>query len=206
MGVSAALCPPDCSGKVLGDKVINPNNCSEYYICIGDGVPTDHAVPCDAGSHFDEAVADCVANTGDPCVSPCGGSGSCHLTCNGTLDIVSDVTDCSQYFLCIPGGTEGPYKCPLEHPFFDGQECGNDNTKCCSGLCEAICEAPNTIIPDPWDCTRFYFCDENGPPEETLHFKCPNGWNFNIQLGECSMDAQCTILCNGYTMHTVKRK
>lgn len=190
---------PDCTGKVLGDKVHDPKNCTNFYLCLDNGQVTDHPVPCDTGNEFPVGGTQCVPeDPSAPCSPACpdgAGSGECHLSCDGGLDFVSDPTDCSKYFMCIPGGVHA-LSCPDEHPYFNGKECGNDKDTCCVPGCFAICETPNTLIPDPKDCQRFYYCEEVGEAEENYHFSCADNENFNIQTAECSVEASCTVLCN----------
>ena len=197
-GAAAVSCDPDCTGHSLGDLVENPKNCSEYYYCFGDGLVAPDPVPCDDGFHFDVPSASCIADGPDPCNATCsGGDGgvNCQLTCVDGLDYVSSFDDCGSYFECKPSGPVGPIQCPSNHPYFDGETCGNDEQTCCVSSCDAHCDAEGSVVPDPKDCKKFYICRKEGEVEEILHYPCPNNWNFDIQLGECTSTASCTILC-----------
>uniref|UniRef100_A0A0P4WZ80 Chitin-binding type-2 domain-containing protein n=1 Tax=Scylla olivacea TaxID=85551 RepID=A0A0P4WZ80_SCYOL len=138
----------------------------------------------------------------ESCTNACGGGSGglgCTLTCNGTssgeLELISDI-DCSKYYICLAGGVSPPIVCPSDHPYFNGVKCGDDPSSCCTRICEPYCPGPKAVIPDPKDCKRFYYCSEEGTPDENFAFKCPDGKNFNLQLGECTSDAECVIICS----------
>lgn len=198
MGVREDCNPnPDCTDHVMGDKVEDPTNCTNFYVCFGDGIVADQPSECEDGDMFDATAGQCATMSDPPCEPSCaggGGSGNCHLLCDASLDFVSHHSDCGKYLVCVPGGTE-ELDCPPEHPFFDGESCGNDESLCCVPGCNPTCEAANTLIPDPNDCQRYYFCEAVGEPDENYHFTCADNGNFNVHLGECSTEAPCTLLC-----------
>ncbi|KAK8379250.1 hypothetical protein O3P69_019237 [Scylla paramamosain] len=206
-GAAAQSCLPDCNGKEFGDQVTDPLECHNYYLCFGNNVVSDHSVPCENGTYFNETEGGCIAET-DSCTNACGGGSGglgCKLTCNrtssGELELISDI-DCSKYYICLAGGVSQPIVCPSDHPYFDGAKCGDDPSSCCTRICEPYCPGPSAIVPDPKDCKRFYFCSEEGTPDEDFAFKCPDGKNFNLQLGECTSDAECVIICSNNSSAT----
>ncbi|KAK7083053.1 hypothetical protein SK128_005618 [Halocaridina rubra] len=189
---------PDCSAANPGDKVPDPVNCTNYYFCLADHNPSDLPLPCPPGTSFptDGTGTDCTGTV--PCDPICGGGGgvACHITCNGTGDYISDPFDCGTYYECDAAGPIVPGRvCPPDRPHFDGESCVNNADICCYPGCSPVCEAAATQIPDPTDCTKFYICTEAGTPDESLHFPCPPGQNFDIGSGHCTAAAECKILC-----------
>nr|XP_027222034.1 keratin-associated protein 16-1-like [Penaeus vannamei] len=200
--IYANSCEPSCvdtaffgAKKCLpaASKVEDPMNCTQYYYCLSNCEVMQHPVPCDEGS-FDPVAGAC----GGPadCKASCD-PGSCHLTCNGTLDMISDPSDCGKYYICFPHGVEGPYSCPTDSPFFDGETCVVEDSECCEGSCLPFCTAEGVQIPDPTDCTKYYICVIAGElASEDLHFTCDSG-NFDISLGYCTDSAECKVMCPG---------
>ncbi|XP_069178529.1 uncharacterized protein [Procambarus clarkii] len=189
-----SACEPDCSGKNPMDLVEDPLNCTNYYICVGDGEPSDVPIPCDSDTSFNAVVGNCSGPA--DCHPTCTPS-PCHLTCTGNMDMISDPKDCSIYYICSPGNIIGPYDCPADRPYFNGETCVKDNTVCCGDLCNAYCQAGIAEIADPYDCHKFYMCPEAGPAEEKYHFTCPSGGTFDVAVGQCVVGAPCNILCSG---------
>ncbi|XP_037793254.1 uncharacterized protein LOC119588690 [Penaeus monodon] len=172
--------------------VEDPLNCTQFYFCLSNCAVTEHPLPCEAGS-FNPVTHAC-----DPAVTSCTAScdtGSCHLTCNGTMDMISDPLDCGQYFICFPHGIEGPFSCPSNAPFFNGDTCVVENSECCVGSCLPFCPSAGVQIPDPFDCRKYYICVKGGElASEDFHFTCNSG-NFDIAQGLCSDSAECKVLC-----------
>ncbi|XP_050707549.1 peritrophin-44-like [Eriocheir sinensis] len=196
-----ASCDPDCTGMDNGDKVVDPQNCTNYYYCI-NGQPADHPNSCGNTSHFDPATLECVA---DPeCKPVCGGGGSgCAITCNATTTVVANLFNCSTYYFCTPGGPVWA-ECSAEFPYFDGRSCTYDKSVCCSPYCDPYCDGSDfTMVPDPSDCGSFYVCDEGveGEPGEEFKYPCGDGKYFNISLGNCEAGDpnSCTTLCDAAT-------
>ncbi|XP_042860890.1 uncharacterized protein LOC122246406 [Penaeus japonicus] len=189
-------CAPDCTGKPAGSKVPDPMNCTQFYLCLNGGVPTDHPLWCESGEIFDEVIEDC--RVGSDCKPKCPPTTSgCHFTCNFTYDLVSDPLNCGQYFVCLPHGLGGPLACPEGSRYFDGEKCVDDEGACCSDKCTPFCEAAATQVPDPSDCTKYYICLDSGPASEDYHFQCDAGENFNIATGLCDSGASCVTICQG---------
>ncbi|XP_045119406.1 probable chitinase 10 [Portunus trituberculatus] len=212
-GVVADSCLPDCTGHSFLDKVADPNNCTNYYVCFGDGIESDHPLPCGEGEYFDDTANQCDVMPSPPCTNKCDGSSGdslgCTVTCTFTttgsdLEVVSDI-DCSKYYVCFAGSAQGPFTCPADHPYFDGpsKTCGDDPTTCCNKICKPHCPEKDKVVPDPNNCRRFYFCTEDDAvPDEIYGFDCPVGKNFNLQLGECTSDAECVKICNSNSSET----
>ena len=187
-----ATCKPDCTGKNPGDKVEDPKDCRNYYICMSSG-PTDHTLSCGAVNHFDPELGECASGTAcfPSCVLP-----PCHLTCTDNIDLISDPFDCSMYYVCLAGGVVGEsYRCPNDKPYFDGKFCvGNEDT-CCSELCTPYCYSYVVQAPDPKNCTKYYICEHEGQPDESHHFSCGKHEVFDVSVGRCVKGAQCKTLC-----------
>ncbi|XP_042208909.1 uncharacterized protein LOC121857102 [Homarus americanus] len=189
-------CTVDCMGKNALDKVADPYNCSNYYICLGDDMATDHPVPCPVANIFD--TGKCM--TGDPstCEPTCKPP-ECPITCNGSLSMISDPFDCTQYYICIPGGVQGPIPCPSDREFFDGANCVKSKEVCCEVPCIPYCHPGDIQIVDPTDCHMYYICTAEGPVDPNLHFTCPSGDVFDYQVGRCVKGDKCTTLCPAST-------
>lgn len=193
------------------ELVADPNDCTQYYVCLGDGLVSDHSVPCDNGTYFNETEGGCI--DGLECENLCGGGGGggvgCQLSCTfdtgvGELEFVSDV-NCSRYYVCFAGSVQGPFDCPAEHKYFDGEKCGDSPAKCCNReACDPYCPSDGVVVPDPKDCHHFYYCAEEGTPDDIFRFECPSGKIFNLQLGECSSDSKCETICNKNSSETVQ--
>jgi len=201
----AESCVPDCEGMALGDKVEDPKECHNYYICLGNNLATDHSVPCDNGTYFSPSDSDCIDET-VPCNSTCGGGSlGCKLQCDPDstteIEFISDL-DCNKYYICFSGNLQGPFTCPAMHPHFDGAQCVDVETGCCKHPCEPYCEAKDTIIPDPVSCKNFYFCNDVGIPDDIFKFACGDDKNFDLHLGECSASAPCVTICDNTTSKT----
>ncbi|XP_045598720.2 uncharacterized protein [Procambarus clarkii] len=199
--LAAGYCQPNCTDMAPLDKVADPLNCHQYYICFEDDTPSDAAVPCPDGTSFNAVATppDCTGSV--PCDPSCR-LPPCHLTCSGDLDTISDPTSCSSYYICSGGEVVGPLHCPSEEPYFDGEACGADDTKCCGDLCIPYCYPGLVEVPDPYNCHNFYVCPKEGLAEELYLNSCPSGANFDLAKGRCEADADCNTLCGGTTTTT----
>ncbi|KAK8747986.1 hypothetical protein OTU49_016254 [Cherax quadricarinatus] len=196
---SADPCVPDCSSSAQGDKVEDPLNCTNYYICLDVDLPTDYPVPCDAGTSFLAADGDCTGST--PCLPTCEPE-NCHSTCDSTaVDIISDAKNCSIYYLCANGNIIMQMNCPTNYPYFDAatEACVSQKSVCCSDVCVPYCHADELQTVDPTDCTKYYICKAEGPVDPTLHHSCDSGSNFDVSVGLCVAGAPCITLCSGST-------
>lgn len=186
-------CQPDCFDHVAGDKVEDPLNCTQFYLCVYDGQPSDDTVACGPGDIFDAAIGECVP--GSSCQPSCVPT-KCDSKCTGIEDFIQDPLNCNAYYLCIIGqNIEGPYYCPPDRPYFDGNHCISDDSRCCDNLCLPYCHPGDVQIIDPKDCSQYYLCTEEGPASENTHFPCPSGETFQISSGKCQPDVACVILC-----------
>lgn len=188
--VSGDECSLSCEGKEPGEWVADPYNCTQFYLCLEDGSPSDHPLPCDQG-HFEDGTCQGQSLCDPPCIT-----GYCDIVCKRPLHYIADRFDCSIYYLCsVSNDALGPYTCPEDKPFFNGQSCTADQDKCCKRDCMPYCNATNTQIIDPTDCHNYYICLELGPAHPDYLFFCTNGWGFDIASGHCSQDAHCEVLC-----------
>ncbi|KAK3872859.1 hypothetical protein Pcinc_022114 [Petrolisthes cinctipes] len=195
-------CVPDCNGMDAGVQVPDPLNCSQFYICVGDGLPSDEAVACPPSNEFPAGATGCIPVGTTPCVALCDKS-HCRYACNTTLstDIISSHNNCSVYFLCLPEGTI-QRECPPENSVFNGEKCISDRYKCCDNPCTPYCSPGVVQIIDPQDCTKYYICLVEGPVDETYHKQCDAGEHFDLQLSHCVPGETCTNLCDGETIVT----
>lgn len=171
-------------------------DCTQFYVCVNVNEPSDHPVACQPPTGiFDPVLGECV--TGDTCVATCAPH-SCRLRCNGSLDVIPDTTNCNRYYICDAAfDAVGPYECPSENPFFNGEVCVDKEWQCCQTECTPFCHSGDVQIIDPTDCNKYYICLEEGPPLEENHFTCPPGETFQPSSSICVPDATCLILCNG---------
>ncbi|XP_069178931.1 peritrophin-48-like [Procambarus clarkii] len=192
-------CDPDCSGSAASDKVPDPLNCTQYYICLAPNLASDAPVSCPEGQDFvDTACADPAPD--DPPCKPTCTLNPCHLTCAADLEKISDPKSCNNYYYCVGTSAVGPVECPVGTPYFDGTICGTDDTKCCGDLCIPYCYPKVVEAPDPYDCTRYYMCPEEGLASELNHNTCPSGSNFDLAMGYCVVGAPCNTLCSDTTV------
>ncbi|MPC94030.1 hypothetical protein E2C01_089181 [Portunus trituberculatus] len=181
-------CEPDCSSAKDGDKVENPKDCHQYYVCFGGSDPIG-PVDCPDGQYFNRSASDCVKNGPEECQPSCGGvSSSCTYECGAGIALRADRYDCSTYHDCASGAM---MQCDKDKPFFNGKSCQSDESKCCH--CNPYCYTDDKKVVDPTDCTKFYYCIKaNAIPELPGH--CSAG-NFDLFTQECSLSAPCLTLC-----------
>ncbi|KAK8747988.1 hypothetical protein OTU49_016256, partial [Cherax quadricarinatus] len=204
LGAAAALtadvCEPDCSSAAVGTNVADPKNCHKFYVCFGEDQPPI-SLSCPDGQYFKDTATGCTEET-DPCENSCKPTG-CHSTCDPDLfsDTIVDLMNCSIYYLCSSGNVVGsPGVCPAEKPYYDGTECVETDEKCCSDQCYPYCQDTTSNITDPTDCNNYYSCTVVGPADQTQHFTCPQGSNFDVTVGKCVPGATCNTLCAGSTI------
>nr|XP_045600227.1 peritrophin-48-like isoform X1 [Procambarus clarkii] len=190
----AVSCTPSCDGTAPGGHVPDPTNCQKYYICLANGKVSDFTEECPEGQLFDADTKKCVADGGT-----CGlCQPVCKFSCSETVpnyEVVADRTDCSTFYVCVAGNPPHPITCSDSTPYFNGTGCTADKSQCCDG-CIAYCSERYTQIPDPTNCTNFYFCEYEGYPEETSLYQCATG-NFDENAGVCSEEATCNQPCTG---------
>ncbi|XP_045124737.1 uncharacterized protein LOC123512409 [Portunus trituberculatus] len=192
----ATVCSPSCIGHSPGDKVPDPLSCYRYYYCKTDGSPTDSPVLCpDNAPIFDAASKECndTAACHVRCLNPC------QISCKNNMQLIGDTIECGTYYLCIPGGVQGPFYCSSDTPFFSREKelCVADHTVCCDkeDRCVPMCEGEGTEIIDPRDCRNYYVCTGPGVPLDENHHRCPEGQVFDVYWGSCSADSKCYTLC-----------
>ncbi|XP_042880299.1 uncharacterized protein LOC122258425 [Penaeus japonicus] len=192
---SEARCSPSCTGMPDGSRVPDPNNCHYYYICLNDGTgvnPTPVSFPCPDGEDFDSFTHTC-RNPGSAnfqCDESCF---PCRYYCD-EKSIIADPWQCGTYYHCTDNVPSQGLLCPDEKPFFDGDTCQADESRCCS--CISYCSKADMkrLVADVHDCTGFYYCDKVGPAEEKFHSKCPLG-NFDVMHQRCSETLSCFSPC-----------
>lgn len=220
-GGRSHTCQPDCSGRTTGDRVQDPRDCTKYYYCLEEGQVSERSLFCRSNHIFDAALGECVAveDPHAPCqpscepVSPPAG---CAVECKSDgEDLVQNVFDCNTYYYCVGEEYHGPFFCPEERPYFNGDHCVGRKVKegekgvsddepavkiepgaCCQHPCAAYCPKANMQIQDPQDCHYFYICLEEGPANTDLYFPCPQGTTVDYKTGLCVKgDIPCHIPC-----------
>lgn len=193
---ATTTCDPqkDCAKAKPGDLVPDPKNCYNYYVCVstaGGVTSSDTSFACPDGQYFDTTSAKCADET-TPCQSVCGGQ--CSLSCSEALDVLGFPGNCSKYYVCIFGGGRVLTECPVETPYFNGENCTTNSATCCD-FCSATCDQIGVQIPDPLDCRSYYVCVQTGPANPDYRGTCDHGQIFDSNLGECTAGTTCTPLC-----------
>ncbi|KAK7079459.1 hypothetical protein SK128_025853 [Halocaridina rubra] len=57
-------CLANCTGHASNDKVPDPNNCTQYYVCSPGQVSSDDPFSCSVGEEFDPVNGNCTAAYG----------------------------------------------------------------------------------------------------------------------------------------------
>ncbi|XP_045600706.2 peritrophin-48-like [Procambarus clarkii] len=190
--VQKDACEPDCSGKKQLDQVPDPLNCTNYYICLADNIPSDHSVPCLNGQHFDPVDPKCKNGTActPTCVPP-----DCPITCNGSFSLISDPFDCGTYYICVSGQVSNALHCNPD-TYFNGENCVSNKEVCCTVSCDPYCHPGIVQTPDPTDCTKYYICTQTGPVNPSFHFTCGSEQYFDYRIGRCAAGTSCTNFCS----------
>ncbi len=111
------------------------------------------------------------------------------------LPINQSISACHYYYQCHEDGSVTNAACDAATPFFDGQQCQTDETRCCH--CHAYCPATASVgdlVPDPRDCRRWYLCTEPGAVP-TYVGTCEDGTYYDSLLQECFALAPCVTQC-----------
>lgn len=192
-----ASCTPTCDNVDPGTRIPDPTNCQRYYICLQGGHVSDFTEECDDGEVFNEGECENEENLECfVCAPPC--KFTCPQDASESMDtieatLVADRNDCNIYYVCIPGNDPQELSCPDDKPFFNGEVCSANENECCD-LCSSFCYERFTEIPDPTNCTNFYYCDKKGYPDETSLYHCSVG-NFDELVGSCVENASCHEPC-----------
>ncbi|KAK8379322.1 hypothetical protein O3P69_019308 [Scylla paramamosain] len=143
-------CLPNCTNNAPGDKVPDPQDCRKFYTCLATDGPSDVSFFCSEGERFDSVSRECLAE-GAVC-------GLCMLKCKYDCVIAEDYAavrgDCGKMTLCElnPPLT---IDCGPATPYFDGESCQDDHSKCCED-CIVFCQEPNIETADPTSSLRSY--------------------------------------------------
>ncbi|XP_050699926.1 uncharacterized protein LOC126987175 [Eriocheir sinensis] len=185
-------CTLDCGGCGLYEKAPDPENCRGYYVCDGTGKPFNTPpLLCPDGQVYDINTHDCISE--DTC-NEC--PPQCSYECLGTASFAAYDFNCGVYYKCDGHGViTGVEQCPGSAGtglFFDGESCQADKTRCCHCLPYCSTNAFNSVIPDPQDCRKYYFC---GSAQEisAQYGICPTGENFDPASKVCSATVACSI-------------
>ncbi|KAK4317133.1 hypothetical protein Pmani_011767 [Petrolisthes manimaculis] len=193
-------CDPDDPSEFYSD----PDDCTGYYTCTPNH-ELQHSF-CDEGLMFD-ITNGCVEYDDKACYM-C--EPSCRFTCPAGITtreatFIADKSDCGIFHICSQGNIiSDPIQCIDEHPdepYFDGNGCQADESKCCDSSL-VYCWEEKKAIPDPSDCHNFYYCSQIGLLPKGP-FSCTGETPvFDPQLGDCSSDASCTTTLTPVTLTT----
>ncbi|XP_018012273.1 uncharacterized protein LOC108669454 [Hyalella azteca] len=151
-----------------------------------------------------------------------GTRASCVPTCkDSTVNItegsrVPNPANCFEFYVCSDplGGNNltlspEPIKCP-NGTYFDvsSSKCKtipSDGSAYCENLCDPCdlkCEAPGTLIPDPYACDSYYICLANN---ESIISNCGDDQSFDYIQGSCvaTSDAVCYKSCDPCKVYCV---
>lgn len=109
---------------------------------------------------------------------------------------MGDPFDCSVYYRCESQRLVGPLLCPDDAPHFNGKRCAEDQSQCCRHPCVPLCWAKGIQIPDPYNCSMYYICAEEGEPSAELYFPCRPDDVFDAAAGQCVPGTECTKSCD----------
>ncbi|XP_042876856.1 balbiani ring protein 3-like [Penaeus japonicus] len=187
-------CTPVCPSPVSTSKLTpDPTDCSRYYYCLSDEKPSDFTDKCPDGELFDKDTCECKAAADATCMS-C--EPACKFECpmDGNMAVVAIPDDCQSFVVCNSGGSV-PVSCDPDKPYFNGTSCTADESQCCD-KCQVYCESPFTEIPDPTNCTNFYYCSQVGFPTEVDLHQCPDHRVFDQETRHCNREAACVQPCS----------
>ncbi|KAG7176127.1 Peritrophin-48-like 1 [Homarus americanus] len=192
------VCAPDCSKHNSGDSVRDPSDCTNYYECVdvgGEVIPSTEPVPCGDKDYFNPEHGNCepIDSADDSfCDNLCN---PCAISCKESGIVVPDPEDCNIYYVCLENEISLKQTCPYSAEYFDFRtgKCSQDDTVCYEycDICKPHCTLPDTKVPDPYDCNKFYQCN----PPHVVSFTCPHGEVFDRKLYECIAGANCIIDC-----------
>ncbi|CAL4108256.1 unnamed protein product, partial [Meganyctiphanes norvegica] len=211
-----AKCEPSCEGHTA-DHVRDPSRCDQYWICLENGTRYEQPHVCPPGEIVNTAepiLCEPIINDGstqctipDPECDPsipkvCYQEDTCPKPDQGIF-AYPDEHDCGVYHVCYFGDVD--IKCDqATFPYFNGQECVADADQCCK--CQAVCNVAWEFIPDPFDCHKYYLCQDlegsitGGKPyiatDEEM-FTCPDSEVFDVDTKHCSDSATCVNICDG---------
>ncbi|KAL7638853.1 UNVERIFIED_CONTAM: hypothetical protein RMT77_010387 [Armadillidium vulgare] len=184
-----------CAEYTEGRKVRDPTNCHNYYVCItdtnGNIIPSSSPFQCPVGEYFAQPYQECrVGSCSNDCFN------ICPLECTSYEgERVDDPTNCSNFYICIPGNLKIKSQCPPELPYFDGKTCSPNSLSCCDS-CVPYCDKYYREVRDPFSCTNYYYCLR--PGEATYLYSCPAGQYFNSSFGRCLIENPknpCVPIC-----------
>ncbi|XP_063598928.1 adhesion G protein-coupled receptor E1-like [Penaeus indicus] len=199
MRVKASCARPDCNENVPSDnplsyQLADPENCHKFYYCFDDNSDniyniTDTSYWCeDHGAVFSQGDQLCGNYT---CVESCSGTCAAYeCSSDPSQEKRSDPFDCSIYYTCPDGAA---VHCEGDKPFFDGDQCQEDESKCCH--CKPYCRPEDLFknVLDPVDCKSYYFCVKKYD-FPTSQATCPSG-NFNPFTLKCDDAFPCISAC-----------
>ncbi|KAK3872846.1 hypothetical protein Pcinc_022101 [Petrolisthes cinctipes] len=155
---SSALCDPYCTGDDINLQIIDPDDCTKYYICLVEGPANELYHPsCPSGQYFDITTRHCSADA------------SCTTLCVPSAIISTTTTPSSGGSTSTPSGCLTSMQCTAEGYFSVCPYCFPSYFYCESSSGQAVIQScssdlvfnfiptyPYCILPDncPYDPSR----------------------------------------------------
>lgn len=74
-----APCDPFCTAADVNNEIIDPLDCTKYYICLAEGRPSElHHLSCSTGQNFDTTTGHCSQDA--PCIIFCSTTEGARMT------------------------------------------------------------------------------------------------------------------------------
>ncbi|XP_017861867.1 PREDICTED: peritrophin-44 isoform X2 [Drosophila arizonae] len=185
-----------CSALKTAGFVADPNDCSKYTYCFGDG--TSKTVSCPAGQTYAANNNSCVWGP------TCPQNSICRFMPDNIF--VGDPNNCGQFLHCVNGYgkwgkcTKGQYNaatgyCQESYSCSDDDTSNNSNNNGNPNLPPSKitnCTDTQDFIADGATCYGYYFCNKttNG-----VWGSCPLGLEFNAATEKCVSPA--SLSCTG---------
>lgn len=185
-------------------------DCTAFYLCSNG---KDYLIHCPPGLHYSKMHEICE----NPCVARCNSSIECiSSTKQGSSSTISPLSpecaeadglfpnpdDCSSFYQCSNGKSH-LIQCPSGlHFSLDDAACENPCVAGCdiSFVCpteipdtEGNCTCEDCYLPDPSDCSAFYFCAHGSLTKGY----CPFGLLFDKISGICQEEDKVDCEANG---------
>jgi len=131
---------------------------------------------------------------------------------------VQDPTSCVHYYFCSAPNNETAYQLSDEtikcdEGLYFNQNPGSGDPGCFTPYicdvcnpCVVKCTAKGLLLPDPYDCNGFYYCDEVDQKNPT-HFTCSSGEIFDYRTQACGPvgnTTQCFDFCDPCRVYCVE--
>ncbi|KAK4323948.1 hypothetical protein Pmani_005407 [Petrolisthes manimaculis] len=138
---SSALCEPYCTATDLNNQIIDPDDCTKYYICLVEGPANElYHASCPSGQYFDMTTKHCSADA------------SCTTLCVPSAIISTTTTPGSGGSTTTPSGCLASMQCTAEGYFSMCSYCSTGYFYCESSSGQAViltCSEGHVFNPVP---------------------------------------------------------